>query len=38
MWKAIYIVANQAQADKLCGSLTEEGFLRTDDEDAVCDR
>ena len=27
MWKAIYIVADQAQADKLCGLLTEEGFL-----------
>ena len=27
MWKAIYIVANQAQADKLCGARTEEGCL-----------
>ncbi len=27
MWKAIYIVADQAQADKLRGLLTEEGFL-----------
>ena len=27
MWKAIYIVADQAQADKLCGTLTGEGFL-----------
>ena len=27
MWKAIYIVADQAQADKLYGLLTEEGFL-----------
>ncbi len=27
MWRAIHIVASQAQADKLCGILTKEGFL-----------
>ncbi len=27
MWKAIYIAANQAQADKICGMLEHEGFL-----------
>ena len=27
MWKAIYIAADQAQADKMCKLLEKEGFL-----------
>ena len=27
MWKAIYIAADQAQADKICEILEKEGFL-----------
>ena len=27
MWKAIYIAADREQADKLCKTLTKEGFL-----------
>ncbi len=27
MWKAVYIAADQAQADKICDILKNEGFL-----------
>jgi len=27
MWKAIHIAAHREQADKLCATLTSEGFL-----------